>query len=69
MITSNYKTPQTHQLKLRMKVCFLIFGVLIRSMKEAVLESALSSARVCRIKHTLLHFHICTLIFQILKKL
>lgn len=29
-----------------MKVCFLIFGVLIRSMKEAVLDPALSSARV-----------------------
>lgn len=32
-----------------------MFGVLIRSMKEAVVESALSSFRVCRIIHITSH--------------
>lgn len=44
---------QTHQLKLRIKVCFLMFGVRMRSMKEAVVESpVLLSDRVCGNKHT-----------------
>lgn len=47
------KNEHIHQLKLRMKVCFLILGVRIRSMKEAVVQSALSSARVWGIQQTL----------------
>ena len=39
---------RAHQLKLRIKVCFRILGVLIRSMKEGLDTSlALSSLRVC----------------------
>lgn len=51
--TKSAKKEHIHQLKLRMKVCFLILGVRIRSMKEAVVHSALSSARVWGVQHTL----------------
>lgn len=51
--SKSVKKEHIYQLKLRIKVCFLILGVRIRSMKEAVVQSALSSARVWGIQYTL----------------